>query len=80
MDSQLGQNLDNFLVHDRHDLQELQRLARSINWPAVTIAVRLSVPLPSTDGVYLAAFSLCCMYMLCHTMEVRQSGGLICRP
>ena len=34
--------LDNFLVHDRHDLQELQRLARSINWPAVTIAVRLA--------------------------------------
>ena len=40
MDAQLGTNLDNFLVHDRYDLNELQRLARSVNCPAVTFIVR----------------------------------------
>ncbi len=36
--------LDNFLVHDRHDLQVLQQLARSINWQGVTVVVRCATP------------------------------------
>ena len=39
MDEQIGQRLDHFLVHDRHDLQALQQLARSIRWQGVTITV-----------------------------------------
>ena len=45
MDEQIGRMLDHFLVHDRHDLQALQQLARSIGWQGVTITV-CSVSLP----------------------------------
>ena len=39
VDEQIGRMLDHFLVHDRHDLQALQQLARSIRWQGVTIVV-----------------------------------------